>query len=225
MTNSTPRLIKKYPNRRLYDTQTSTYITLADVKQLVLSGEEFTVMDAKTSDDLTRSILLQIILDEESGGMPMFTANMLSQIIRFYGHTMQGVMGSYLEKNIQAFMDIQNTVQDQSRKLVDHKGTFPTPDTWSQFVQGQAPVMQNLMANYIEQSKNVFVQMQDQMQKNTESMFKGLVPGMPGMPGMPGAPAAGSAKGAPAQPPDVDEDEPHEDDPREDDPAKGSDPR
>jgi len=109
MTNSTPRLIKKYPNRRLYDTQTSTYITLADVKQLVLSGEEFTVMDAKTSDDLTRSILLQIILDEESGGMPMFTANMLSQIIRFYGHTMQGVMGSYLEKNIQAFMDIQNT--------------------------------------------------------------------------------------------------------------------
>jgi len=85
--------------------------------------------------------------------------------------------------------------------------------------------MQNLMANYIEQSKNVFVQMQDQMQKNTESMFKGLVPGMPGMPGMPGAPAAGSAKGAPAQPPDVDEDEPHEDNPREDDPAKGSGPR
>lgn len=218
MTNSTPRLIKKYPNRRLYDTQTSTYITLADVKQLVLSGEEFTVMDAKTTDDLTRSILLQIILDEESGGMPMFTANMLSQIIRFYGHTMQGVMGSYLEKNIQAFMDIQNTVQDQSRKLVDHKGTFPTPDTWSQFVQGQAPVMQNLMANYIEQSKNVFVQMQDQMQKNAESMFKGFVPGMPGMPG---ATAAGSTKGAPAQPSDADEDEP----PHEDDPAKGRDPR
>jgi len=77
------RLIKKYPNRRLYDTETSTYITLTDVKQLVLENEEFKVLDAKTSEDLTRSILLQIILEEESGGLPMFSSPMLSQIIRF----------------------------------------------------------------------------------------------------------------------------------------------
>ena len=94
------RLIKKYPNRRLYDTETSTYITLTDVKQLVLDQEDFKVIDAKSTEDLTRAILLQIILDEESGGLPMFTSSMLSQIIRFYGHAMQGMMGTYLEKNI-----------------------------------------------------------------------------------------------------------------------------
>src|SRR4029434_5910805 len=102
------RLIKKYPNRRLYDTETSSYITLADVKQMVLTGQDFVVRDAKTSDDLTRSILLQIILEEETGGVPMFSASMLAQIIRFYGHAMQGMMGSYLEKNLQTFVEMQS---------------------------------------------------------------------------------------------------------------------
>src|SRR5580692_10083411 len=115
------RLIKKYPNRRLYDTQTSTYITLSDVKQLVLETEEFKVLDAKTSEDLTRSILLQIILEEESGGLPMFSSPMLSQIIRFYGHALQGMMGTYLEKNIQAFIDIQAKLADQSKNLYEGK--------------------------------------------------------------------------------------------------------
>ena len=80
---SAERLIKKYPNRRLYDTQTSSYITLADVKQLVLANETFLVVDAKTEEDLTRSILLQIILEEESNGQPMFSSSALSQIIRY----------------------------------------------------------------------------------------------------------------------------------------------
>src|SRR5690606_39064987 len=92
---SPPRLIKKYPNRRLYDTKTSAYITLADVKNLVLENEVYQVVDAKSAEDLTRSILLQIILEEESGGVPMFSSTVLSQIIRFYGHAMQGVMGSF----------------------------------------------------------------------------------------------------------------------------------
>ena len=83
-TQSATRTIKKYPNRRLYDTQTSTYVTLSDVKQLVLNQEEFNVVDAKTNEDLTRSILLQIILEEEAAGMPLFTTPMLSQMIRFY---------------------------------------------------------------------------------------------------------------------------------------------
>ena len=98
MPTTTPRLIKKYPNRRLYDTRTSAYITLADVKQLVLENEEFKVVDAKSQEDLTRSILLQIILEEEAGGAPLFSSQMLAQIIRFYGHAMQGMMGVYLEK-------------------------------------------------------------------------------------------------------------------------------
>ena len=101
------RVLKKYPNRRLYDTRTSSYITLADVKHMVLDSESFEVRDAKTGEDLTRSILLQIILEEETGGMPMFTTPMLSQVIRFYGHAMQGLMGNYLEKNLQALVDMQ----------------------------------------------------------------------------------------------------------------------
>lgn len=101
------RVIKKYPNRRLYDTDTSTYITLAEIKQLVMDSEIFAVVDAKTGDDLTRSILLQIILEEEANGSPMFTPPVLSNIIRFYGHAMQGMMGGYLEKNMQALMEMQ----------------------------------------------------------------------------------------------------------------------
>ena len=105
---SMDRIIKKYPNRRLYDTDTSSYITLTEIKQLVMDSEPFVVRDAKTGDDLTRSILLQIILEEEAHGSPMFTAPVLSNIIRFYGHTMQGFMGGYLEKNMQSLMDMQS---------------------------------------------------------------------------------------------------------------------
>ena len=171
------RLIKKYPNRRLYDTQTSTYITLADVKVLVLEQEEFQVVDAKSNDDLTRQILLQIILEEESGGMPMFTSPMLSHMIRFYGNAMQGLMGTYLEKNIQAFIEIQEKMKEQSKHLYDGKGFGP--ELWAQFLAGQAPMMQTMMSNYMEQSKNMFVQMQEQMQKQAGALF----PGMPGFPG------------------------------------------
>ena len=83
------RVIKKYPNRRLYDTDTSSYITLAEVKSLVMDSESFVVRDAKTNEDLTRSILLQIILEEETAGVPIFTEQVLANIIRFYGHAMQ----------------------------------------------------------------------------------------------------------------------------------------
>lgn len=162
------RLIKKYPNRRLYDTQTSSYITLADVKQLVLDNEVFQVIDAKSGEELTRSILLQIILEEETGGVPMFSAAALSQIIRFYGHAMQGVMGAFLEKNIHAFMEIQERMAEQSKNLY---GPAFGPEAWAQFMSVQTPVLQNMMSNYIDQSKNLFVQMQDQMQDQTKNMF------------------------------------------------------
>lgn len=165
------RLIKKYPNRRLYDTQTSAYITLADVKQLVLEGGEFKVVDAKTDEDLTRSILLQIILDEEAGGSPLFSSPMLAQMIRFYGHAMQGIMGSYLEKAMQSFVDIQTRFQEQSKVLYDGK-TVPSPELWAQLMSVQAPMIQGMMANYIEQSKNLYVQMQEQMQQQARNMFQ-----------------------------------------------------
>lgn len=184
------RLIKKYPNRRLYDTQTSAYITLADVKQLVLENENFRVIDAKSEDDLTRSILMQIILEEEASGAPLFSSQMLSQIIRFYGHAMQGMMGAYLEKSMVAFVEVQQKFQDQSKAFYDPKGLGGSPELWTQFMQVQAPMMQGMMSHYIDQSKNLFVQMQEQMQQQARSVFQNFpFPGTPGaMP--PGAPPA-----------------------------------
>lgn len=173
------RLIKKYPNRRLYDTQTSAYITLSDVKQLVLNNDEFMVVDAKSDEDLTRSILLQIILEEEANGSPMFSSNALSQIIRYYGHAMQGMMGSYLEKNIQAFIDIQNKLTENSKGM--YEGKPFSPEMWTQFMAVQAPMMQGMMSNYIDQSKNLFIQMQEQMQNQSKSMF-GAFPFVPPVP-------------------------------------------
>ena len=169
------RVLKKYPNRRLYDTRTSSYITLADVKQMVLDGENFEVRDAKSGDEITRSILLQIILEEETGGVPMFSTTMLAQMIRFYGQAMQGMMGSYLEQNLQTFVELQKRLAEQSKGLYDPKAF--TPEAWTQFVSGQAPLMQGLMGSYLEQSKNLFVQMQEQMSKGA------LFPGMPGFGG------------------------------------------
>jgi polyhydroxyalkanoate synthesis repressor PhaR len=81
----------------------------------VLNNEHFQVVDAKTGEDLTRSILLQIILEEEAGGAPMFTSDLLSHMIRFYGNAMQGMMGKYLESNIKAFTEMQVKLQDQAR--------------------------------------------------------------------------------------------------------------
>lgn len=165
------RTLKKYPNRRLYDTQTSSYITQSDVKQMVLAGEDFEVRDAKTGEDLTRSLLLQIILEEESGGVPMFSTQALAQIIRFYGHAMQGVMGTMIEKNLQAFTELQAQFLSQSKGLYDPKHL--SPEVWTQFLSGQPAALQNIMGSYLEQSRSVFEQMQQ---------AGALFPGMPGFP-------------------------------------------
>lgn len=160
------RVIKKYPNRRLYDTDTSTYITLAEIKRLVMDAEPFVVRDAKSGEDLTRSILLQIILEEEASGSPMFTASVLASVIRFYGHAMQGFMGGYLEKSIQSLMEVQSKLGEQPTGL--------TPEMWMQFMNMQTPMVQGMLGNSIEQSKNMFAQMQEQLQKQTEQMLSGF---------------------------------------------------
>jgi len=167
---SDTRIIKKYPNRRLYDTATSSYITLADVKKLVLDNVDFKCVDAKTGEDLTRSILLQIIIDEEAGGVPMFSSDMLAQIIRFYGNAMQGMMGSFLEKNIQTFMEIQRRLQEQSRGMYGGNPML-NPEAWTDFVKMQGPAIQGLMTNYLEQSAQAFVDMQQQLQRQTRDLF------------------------------------------------------
>jgi polyhydroxyalkanoate synthesis repressor PhaR len=181
---SQSRLIKKYPNRRLYDTKTSSYITLADVKQMVIKQEEFRVVDAKSGDDLTRQILLQIILEEESGGVPMFSSDLLTQMIRSYGSAMQGFMGTYLEKNIEAFQQLQKALQDQSHRMYGDN-TRASQELWAQFMNLQGPAMQSLMQAYMEQSQKVFAQFQDQMQNQARSMFAGF--SFPGFPAQPSA--------------------------------------
>ena len=157
------RVIKKYPNRRLYDTASSAYITLTEVRQLVMDCEPFAVLDAKSGEDLTRSILLQIILEQEANGTPMFTAPVLSNIIRFYGHTMQGFMGGYLEKNMQTLADVQSRLSAQSHAS--------TPDMWKQFMNMQMPMVQGMMAPNLDQSKALLTQLQEQMQKQTEQVL------------------------------------------------------
>jgi polyhydroxyalkanoate synthesis repressor PhaR len=115
---SATRVIKKYPNRRLYDTEISSYITIDDVRQLIVDGEEFEVRDAKTGEDLTRQVLLQIIAEHEQKGQPMLSTQLLSQLIRFYGDSLQGFMGNYLERSMQLFLEQQNQFRQQMGGLL-----------------------------------------------------------------------------------------------------------
>lgn len=137
------RVIKKYPNRRLYDTEISSYITLEEVRQLVVDGEEFEVRDAKTGEELTRSVLLQIIAEHEERGQPMFTTQLLSQVIRFYGDSLQGFMGGYLERSLQVFLDQQqqfrsqlNTMMGQTPWSMLNDLTERNMDMWKSLQQG-----------------------------------------------------------------------------------------
>jgi polyhydroxyalkanoate synthesis repressor PhaR len=161
---ASPRIIKKYPNRRLYDTETSTYITLAEVKDLVLQYKEFQVQDAKTGDDLTRSILLQIILEEESGGVPMFSQDMLANIIRYYGHAMQGLMGSYLERSIFAFHEAQKRFQEQAHTLYGELPKMP-------FIPG---TQNNVMGGYLEKGAKAVIDLQDELRSQALKLFSGF---------------------------------------------------
>ncbi|MBR9856751.1 MAG: polyhydroxyalkanoate synthesis repressor PhaR [Gammaproteobacteria bacterium] len=144
------RIIKKYPNRRLYDSHTSSHVTLVDIRRLVQEEEPFQVVDAKSGEDITRSILLQIIQEAESDGDPIFSSDMLKNIIRFYG-PFQGVLGSYLEESIQSVIDIQTQTGAQSSQA------------WTQFMHSQVPMMQDMMRQYVEQSRDLYL--------NTQNMF------------------------------------------------------
>ena len=115
---SEPRIIKKYPNRRLYDTEVSSYVTLEDVRSLVLQEIRFLVRDARTGEDLTRSILLQIIMEQEADGEPMFSEQVLAKIIRSYGDSLQGMMASYLERSLNLFVEQQARAQDQMKTMM-----------------------------------------------------------------------------------------------------------
>ena len=128
---SEPRVIKKYPNRRLYDTAESRYITLADIRKLVVERVEFVVIDKKTQEDITRSILLQVIAEQEQQAEPVMSRDFLSQVIRSYGGAMQGVMGSYLEQSMKLFSAQQREIRERVKTVV---GVDPV-ETVSQIAQ------------------------------------------------------------------------------------------
>lgn len=112
------RVIKKYANRRLYDAAASRHVTLEDLRKLIVQGEKIRVVDDKTGDDLTRSILLQIIADQEQFGQPILSTATLESIIRFYGDSMQGFMGRFLEQSVASFVSQQQALQSQLSKIM-----------------------------------------------------------------------------------------------------------
>ena len=173
------RQIKKYPNRRLYDTLTSSYITLSDVKDLVLHYDHFQVVDAKTGEDLTRSIMLQILLEEESCGVPIFSCELLGIMIRLYGNAMQGMLGKYLENNVRSFTEFQHKLQEQSRTVFGENPAM-SPDFLAQFMHLQQPALQNMMSAYMDQSQKVLQQMQEQIHSRTRYMLSGMEQHYPG---------------------------------------------
>jgi polyhydroxyalkanoate synthesis repressor PhaR len=156
------RTIKKYANRRLYDTEASRHVTLDGIRQLVASGEDVTVVDDTTGQDITRSILLQVIAEQEQGGRPILSADMLKQIIRFYGNPMQELMAGYLERSVQIFLSQQQVLQDQIQKTL---GMTP---------MGMPPLggFQNLAARNMEAW--------NQMQKSFLEMMTPRTGGKPG---------------------------------------------
>lgn len=141
------RIIKKYPNRRLYDTEISRYITVADVRDLVMRGVEFKVVDANSSEDITRPTLLQIIMEQESGGQPLFTADILAKIIRFYGDSVQGVFSTYLEKSLELFVEQHTQLQRQVREMMGGNTPF---ELMTDLTQRNLEIWREMQRNFLK---------------------------------------------------------------------------
>jgi len=148
MNEETKRVIKKYPNRRLYDTAESKYVTLNDVRKLVLEGVSFCVIDKKSGEDITRNILLQIIIEQEEVGDPLFTTDVLEQIIGFYGNSVQGVAGDFLGQSLKLFREQQLRFQNQMREAM------------------QANPMSSVLSELTRQNMEMWKQMQSSFFKN-----------------------------------------------------------
>lgn len=112
------RLIKKYANRRLYDTVESRHVTLADLRRMIVAGNDVKVVDDTSGEDITRPLLLQIIVDREQAGQPILTELLLAQLIRFYGNPMQGMMADYLQRSVDTFVDQQQSVQSRMQSAL-----------------------------------------------------------------------------------------------------------
>lgn len=164
------RIIKKYQNRRLYDTATSMYIVLSDIKDYVVAGEIIKVVDVKTEQDVTRSVLLQIILEEEVNGAPMFSDDFLFQVIRFYGKTFQPSISPFLENGIELFQKLQKQFYEQVNNNPSTNNVAGGIEMWNDFL-GKNSRIENNLKDYIENSANTFLKMQESLKKQTENML------------------------------------------------------
>ena len=152
---SEPRTIKKYPNRRLYDTQESKYITLSVVRQLVVDGVDFVVREEPDGEDITRQILLQIISEQECGDQPLFTKELLAQMIRFYGGAFQSVFTDYLGKTVDMLTVQQQSYQDQMNEMFKTAGLGAVGEISKQNFEIWADMQKHMLGMYgIQSSKN-----------------------------------------------------------------------
>lgn len=164
-----PRIIKKYQNRRLYDTATSTYIILEDIKQMIMDGDIVSVIDAKTSNDVTRSVLLQIILDEEANSSPIFSDDFLLQVIRFYGKSFQPAISPFLEQSMDMLRQTQKKFYAQL-KLNNPKETASSSfDLWKEFWNSNGQTVQKNVFDYMSATANQFIQVQENVQEQIQS--------------------------------------------------------
>lgn len=142
------RIIKKYPNRRLYDTDISRYITLEEIRQLVLQNVQFRVEDKRTHEDITRSILLQVISEQEDGGNPIFSTDLLQFIIRYYGDPMQTSIGRYLELSTRLFAEQQLNFTDQLKQML---GQAQQPlQILKELAEGQLPIWRSVRKEFLK---------------------------------------------------------------------------
>lgn len=143
---SEPIIVKKYANRRLYNTETSTYITQSDLAAIIRTGKNVEVVDAKTGEDLTRQTLAQIILEEEAKGAAMLPVNFLRQLIGFYDNSMQTILPHYLEMVMEVFQQNQNRIRDETNKALGNFSPFAQFAAMQQIQRNQVEQMQQVMS-------------------------------------------------------------------------------
>ena len=141
------RVIKKYANRRLYDTAASKHVTLSDIRKMIVEGFDIQIIEDTSGDDITRPLLLQIIAEQEqSAGQPILSEMLLSQLIRFYGNPMQGLMAQYLQKSVSTFVKQQSTVQEQMQHMLTNTPVDTMRELVSQNMKTWDTVMKSTIA-------------------------------------------------------------------------------
>jgi polyhydroxyalkanoate synthesis repressor PhaR len=147
------RVIKKYANRRLYDTTQSRYVALEDIRELVMEGRQFRVIDAQGGEDITRSILLQIIVEQEEKGQPILSTRLLEQLIRYYGDNLQAFVGAYLEKSMDFFIKQQQVLQNQMENLLEAAPSSVWREMAERNLTLWRDMQQDLLRNFVSSSR------------------------------------------------------------------------